>query len=268
MCRSQFDFHYREAQTKLSRRENKRFSSWVLTEEELNAGTVGLTVATLPHRLLVDNLYLVSPNVQGRTQKSQNAGSRALPHPLPPPPPPPPPIKPTIYISSSVLKEDYHYPLSDNEKGKFVLNSSTGVLELISELDYEDVQSYTLMIHARDNDNTGNVRFAECIVYVTVIDVNDNSPTFGSSHYDLDIDEDITIGFVVFTFAANDPDGGLNGLVSYNIVSSNDSQFWNLNSSTGELRVAGKLTMCLRFRSLWLGLIYTNAAFRVKTSNR
>lgn len=128
-----------------------------------------------------------------------------------------------------------------NDEGMFTINASTGELKLVSSLDYETSSSYTLVIHARDNDNTGNVKFAIFTVYVTVLDLNDNAPEFSQDLYEVDVDEDAAVGSAVFTFLAPDPDDGLNGLVSYSIVSSNYStEFWSLNSSTGELTINGK----------------------------
>ena len=97
------------------------------------------------------------------------------------------------------------------------------------------------MIHARDNDDTGNVKFAIFTVYATVLDLNDNAPNFSEPLYEVDVDEDAAVGSTVFTFLAPDPDAGLNGLVSYSIISNNySSEFWSLNASTGELIINGK----------------------------
>lgn len=128
-----------------------------------------------------------------------------------------------------------------NDEGKFTINASSGEVKLVSELDYETSASYTLVIHARDNDPTANVKFAVFTVYVNVLDMNDNTPTFSQSQYEVNVTEDTAIGCSVFKFLASDPDAGLNGLVSYSVVFSNYSRFWSLNSSTGELTVNGKI---------------------------
>lgn len=125
-----------------------------------------------------------------------------------------------------------------------MINSSSGELRLVSVLDYETTQSYTLVIHARDNDPAGNVRFVVFTVKVTVIDMNDNVPTFPQSQYSVNVGEDTTLGSSIFRFFASDPDGGLNGLVSYSLVVNGSTELWLLNASTGELTVNGK-------RALW-----------------
>lgn len=117
------------------------------------------------------------------------------------------------------------------------MNSTTGELKLISELDYENTSSYTLVIHASDSDNQNAV----FTVHVNVLDMNDNTPTFSESQYDVNVGEDTAIGSGVFTFLASDPDSGMNGLVTYTLMFSNASEFWVLNSSTGELTVKGRL---------------------------
>lgn len=121
-----------------------------------------------------------------------------------------------------------------------MINSSSGELRLVSMLDYETCPSYTLVIHARDNDPAGNVRFVLFTVKVTVLDMNDNVPTFSQSQYAVNVGEDAALGSSVFRFFASDPDGGLNGLVSYSIVVNDSTEFWLLNASTGELTVNGK----------------------------
>ena len=131
--------------------------------------------------------------------------------------------------------------LTGNDEGMFTINASTGELRLVSSLDYEERSSYTLLIHARDNDDTGNVKFAVFTVYVTVLDLNDNAPKFSEPLYEVDVDEDAAVGSTVFTFIAPDSDDGLNGLVSYSIISSNySSEFWSLNASTGKLIINGE----------------------------
>ena len=121
-----------------------------------------------------------------------------------------------------------------------MINSSSGELRLVSMLDYETSPSYTLVIHARDNDPAGNVRFVVFTVKVTVLDMNDNVPTFSQSQYAVNVGEDTALGSSVFRFFASDPDGGLNGLVSYSLVGNDSTELWLLNASTGELTVNGK----------------------------
>ena len=88
------------------------------------------------------------------------------------------------------------------------------------------------------------MKYAFFTVYVSVLDLNDNAPTFSQSRYEVNVDEDTAVGLEVFTFLASDPDGGLNGLVSYSMLLRNSSEFsdglWSLNSSTGKLTLNGK----------------------------
>jgi hypothetical protein len=128
-----------------------------------------------------------------------------------------------------------------NEAGKFTLDSATGILLLNSTLDYETAPSYTIIIHAHDTNTAGITRFVPFTVHVTVIDVNDNTPTFSQPQYFLIVNEDSPPGFVVSTLSAVDPDGGVNGLVTYSIIWSNNSYLWNINSSTGALTLNGKI---------------------------
>lgn len=58
-------------------------------------------------------------------------------------------------------------------------------------------------------------RSASTLVNVTVIDVNDNSPRFTSSSYDITVPEDAAVGSILMRIEATDPDAGLNGEVEY-----------------------------------------------------
>ena len=138
------------------------------------------------------------------------------------------------------MSDTVNFPLLGNDAGRFSLNSSTGILRLVSQLDYEETPSYTIVIHAQDNDQDGNVKFAPFTVDVTVGDTNDNAPEFNQSHFSIDVPEDTAIGASVFQASAEDPDGGLNGLVSYALVPNDFSSSWALNASTGVLSPTGR----------------------------
>lgn len=77
-------------------------------------------------------------------------------------------------------------------------------------------------------------------MHVTVIDVNDNTPTFSQSQYSIVVGEDSPLGYVATTLNAVDPDGGVNGLVTYSIIETNASHIWAINSSSGALTLNGK----------------------------
>uniref|UniRef100_H3CK15 Protocadherin gamma subfamily B, 4 n=1 Tax=Tetraodon nigroviridis TaxID=99883 RepID=H3CK15_TETNG len=80
-------------------------------------------------------------------------------------------------------------------------------------------------------------------IFVTVLDVNDNAPTFAKPLYRAKIQENSPKGTSVITVAASDQDMGSNALVSYLISSNNRvlSDLFNINATTGKIILAGEI---------------------------
>ena len=64
-----------------------------------------------------------------------------------------------------------------NFKDRFAIDSISGVLKTIGEIDYENASVYTFIIEIEDPANTVNSNF-KVSVYLLVLDENDNSPEF------------------------------------------------------------------------------------------
>lgn len=126
-------------------------------------------------------------------------------------------------------------------------------MTLTSALDYETTPNFTLNIQARDTDGGGNVKFATFTVYVTVTDVNDNTPTFSQSLYTLDVTEDTTPSSTVMTLSAVDPDGGNNGLVTYSIIGGNATGVLSVVTSTGAMVLNSKYHMAIILHTIKIG---------------
>jgi protocadherin-16/23 len=89
------------------------------------------------------------------------------------------------------------------------------VLDLVvnSHLDYEEVQSYTLVIRATD----GGGRTGDMTVRINILDQNDNQPIFNTSKYDVTVAENATVDTSIMQVEATDRDSGDNGRVTYSI---------------------------------------------------
>ncbi|XP_067358443.1 neural-cadherin-like isoform X3 [Channa argus] len=113
---------------------------------------------------------------------------------------------------------------------------------LVSEpLDYETTPFFSLRVRAQ---NVAAVPLAAfTTVYVNITDVNDNVPFFTSSIYEALVTEGAQIGTMVLQVSAHDKDLGLNGQITYSLLS----------DSSGDHRL---------FRiDPELGIIYTEAVF-------
>uniref|UniRef100_A0A8D2J387 Cadherin domain-containing protein n=1 Tax=Varanus komodoensis TaxID=61221 RepID=A0A8D2J387_VARKO len=110
------------------------------------------------------------------------------------------------------------YSLGDGE-GKFGINPNTGDIYILSTLDREKKDHYTLTAVARDNpeDISSNRRENSVQVLITVLDINDCRPQFAKKLYSTSVYENEPAGTSVITVTATDLDEGDNGVVTYSI---------------------------------------------------
>ncbi|XP_039176462.1 cadherin-23 isoform X6 [Crotalus tigris] len=110
------------------------------------------------------------------------------------------------------------YSLGDGE-GKFGINPNTGDIYILSTLDREKRDHYTLTAIARDNpeDISSNRRENSVQVLITVLDINDCRPQFSKKQYSTSVYENEPVGTSVITMTAVDLDEGDNGVVTFNI---------------------------------------------------
>ena len=113
-------------------------------------------------------------------------------------------------------------------------------ITLQERLDRETNDFYQMTIIAYDGGEprrTGSMR-----VDISVLDTNDNKPTFENSTYEISINENVAIGTTIVKVKAVDPDSGPNGEVSYTFSAStvqNYADLYNINKRTGEVFVVG-----------------------------
>uniref|UniRef100_A0A3Q4H9I0 Putative neural-cadherin 2-like n=1 Tax=Neolamprologus brichardi TaxID=32507 RepID=A0A3Q4H9I0_NEOBR len=113
---------------------------------------------------------------------------------------------------------------------------------LVSEpLDYETTPFFSLQVRAQNVAAVPLAAFTR--VYVNITDVNDNVPFFTSSIYEASVTEGAQIGTSVLQVSAHDKDLGLNGEITYSLLSdsSGDHNLFRIDPE--------------------LGIIYTEAVF-------
>ncbi|XP_078371306.1 protein dachsous-like [Oculina patagonica] len=140
----------------------------------------------------------------------------------------------SVYASSKDLgtNADIYYSISGGDVHNVFKINSTGTIFTRSNIDHEKTPRLWLNIQAEDGGSPPLYGFAN--VSVTVIDLNDNSPSFTSSIIDVDILEDTSVGQVFYNVTAQDPDSGLFGQVSYTLLSNPNNTF-ELARDTGSL---------------------------------
>lgn len=125
----------------------------------------------------------------------------------------------------------YHI-VSGNEGGVFYIDDTTGVMSSQASLDYEQTQTYSLQIQARDHGRIPRTAMTAATVRVSVVNANDFAPMFQFDSYSVDIDTSVGKGAVIATVLATDQDLGLEGIVRYQLTGSSDL---DINSTTAKI---------------------------------
>lgn len=124
-------------------------------------------------------------------------------------------------------------------KNIFKLDPLTGSLTLTSTLDYETLKEYWLIVEATDLASNVSERITtSATVHISVIDANDNVPTFVSANK-----ASISLSMVsgsLYQALAVDGDSGENGRISYYISSGNDHAYFSMEYDTGKLTLSKK----------------------------
>ncbi|XP_053799823.1 cadherin EGF LAG seven-pass G-type receptor 1 isoform X1 [Vidua chalybeata] len=128
-------------------------------------------------------------------------------------------------------------PVAGDSGFPFQINNSTGWITVAAELDRETVENYHFGVEARDHGVP--VMTSSASVSITVLDVNDNNPTFTEKVYHLRLNEDAAVGSSVLTLTAVDRD--VNSVVTYQITSGNTRNRFAITSQSG----GGLITLAL-----------------------
>ncbi|XP_071379690.1 protocadherin-16-like [Centroberyx affinis] len=125
----------------------------------------------------------------------------------------------------------------------FQINSLTGEISTRTGLDREQQSSYQLVVVVQDGGSPP--RSATGTAFITVLDDNDNAPTFTHSQPGkvliVQVVEGQPSGLLLGTLHAKDPDEGENGTIFYSLSGPRAERF-SLNPNTGELRSSSPLS--------------------------
>ncbi|CAK6442579.1 unnamed protein product [Pipistrellus nathusii] len=125
--------------------------------------------------------------------------------------------------------------ISGNEHGKFSIDSKTGAIFIIENLDYESSHEYYLTVEATDGGTPSLSDVAT--VNVNVTDINDNSPVFSQDTYTAVVSEDAVLEQPVLTVMADDADGPLHSHIHYSIIDGNQGNPFTIDPARGEVKV-------------------------------
>ena len=112
----------------------------------------------------------------------------------------------------------------------FAVNWSTNVIVSNASFDRENISEYVVTVKAYDIASNGSLYNTTCI-YVSILDVNDNSPKFAKQTYWANISENANNGTPVATVTATDVDIGVNAIIQYSIITG--GEYFIINSTSG-----------------------------------
>ncbi|XP_056092251.1 protocadherin Fat 1 [Rhinichthys klamathensis goyatoka] len=128
---------------------------------------------------------------------------------------------------------------SGNEQGAFRIDSRTGDIFVMEQLDYEVSPQHYLTVKATARRKQSLRDTATVTIHL--LDINDNSPVFSQKIYSAVVSEDTRLGSTVLTVLANDIDGHLNNRIHYSIEDNNQTCPFIMDAVSGELQLVHQL---------------------------
>ena len=132
---------------------------------------------------------------------------------------------------------EYTLTNNGNVPAPFAVDTQTGALSIISQLDFETITRYYITVTASNPDGLNR----SVSTTINVLDANDNPPIFSPDIYTARITEHSEIGISVTMVTATDADSGLNGEIRYSIQGGNVQNSFNISETTGEIRVTANI---------------------------
>ncbi|XP_034086628.1 protocadherin alpha-3-like [Gymnodraco acuticeps] len=136
------------------------------------------------------------------------------------------------------------YTLTSNEHFEVDIRQSDEdkipFLVLKKSLDREQKNKHTLLVTAVDGGKPP--KSGTLNVSIIVLDSNDNRPMFSQEIYQIEIQENIPVGTLIFKMNATDPDEGINGEIEYSLGKTLNKKVYDifeLDKLTGEIKVKG-----------------------------
>ncbi|WAR27082.1 FAT1-like protein [Mya arenaria] len=134
---------------------------------------------------------------------------------------------------------DLSYRVGSNND-KFIVESRTGIVRLLSTLDWENEPELSVSFVASDNSET-NQRSSSLVVNIAVQDRNDHWPVCEKNFYATTLSPPLQSGDIVLALNCSDADSQAYGKLYYYITSGNTNNDFSM-SSDGKLVVTRKPT--------------------------
>ncbi|KAL3057632.1 hypothetical protein OYC64_007983 [Pagothenia borchgrevinki] len=139
-------------------------------------------------------------------------------------------------INYSILRDQGAY------SNWFSIDSVTGIITTLSQLDYEKNPNPSITVLASDGGKPP--LSSSAVVNIVLQDINDNEPVFEKNFYNVSIKENTSPGTCILEVTATDADGGSFGSITYSLGSGMNSaapsQF-TIGKETGQICTSAAL---------------------------
>ncbi|KAM4807713.1 protocadherin Fat 4-like [Rhinophrynus dorsalis] len=127
------------------------------------------------------------------------------------------------------------YSIRAGDTSKFQIHDETGAISTKAALDREEKTAYQLQVVATDGGGLQSHNHA--IVTITVLDTQDNPPSFTQETYSFVMFENVGLGYSVGTISATTMD--LNTNITYLITTGDQKGVFAIDKATGLITTAG-----------------------------
>ncbi|XP_062983238.1 protocadherin Fat 3 isoform X3 [Elgaria multicarinata webbii] len=121
-------------------------------------------------------------------------------------------------------------------KNYFIVDSSTGAIRTIADLDHETIAHFHFHVHVRDSGNPQLTAESPVEVTIDVTDVNDNPPVFSQAMFETVLLLPTYVGVEVLKVKAADPDSEVPPEMTYSLIEGNTEHFL-IDSMSGVLTI-------------------------------
>ncbi|XP_026562611.1 protocadherin Fat 3 isoform X4 [Pseudonaja textilis] len=121
-------------------------------------------------------------------------------------------------------------------KNYFTVDSSTGAIRTIADLDHETIAHFYFHVHVRDSGNPQLTAESPVEVTIDVTDVNDNPPVFSQAMFETILLLPTYVGVEVLQVKAMDPDLEVPSELTYSLIEGN-TEYFLVDSISGVLTI-------------------------------
>ena len=119
--------------------------------------------------------------------------------------------------------------LAGEYKEMFSIDSSSGNISIMGDLDRERISNITLHVQVTDGKFNKSTD-----LFIIVLDVNEFTPFFSKPNYEVSIPENALVGDTIIVVSATDSDA-VENIVVYSITSGNSNKTFIINPENGSI---------------------------------